>query len=515
MRKILSIILSLIVVMPIMAGENDFSVERLSHAEGVTINGIAASKVKYFSKTAVIRWGKDDAAAMLVKETSTSKLYRLSKRQFDSKGQIKTLEEFFLRTNKTSTRSGVDEAIVTIKQCRNRFSFKEKRVALVVGNAAYTFLPSLQNPQSDAAAVSDKLLSLGFDVVESYDCNDKEFRSLLNQFELIVNRDGYQVVLFYYAGHGIQKDNKNYLIPVSTPLQKPGDVNNCIGCDEVLRSLEGTLSSSRIIIFDACRNFSSAISDRNQKGLAQIQRLAPGTMLIYSTGFGQVANDGEGEHSPFVQALLDNIGKANTNFELEMKDVARETYRLTANQQYPAIAGSLTDNLILNPSVSNVSTRTVTSNTQTAQGLKASDMFTNSEADFEYGVTIYLQCSAYINDKPYHNFASEIKGQLEKVGCRFVESKKDANWIIVANAEVSRIQHYQNMAYFCWIDGNVTITHADGQIIYESRISEIEDGHHDGIKGDGNTRSYESSARDGYKQASHIIAEKAIFLIRQ
>ena len=510
MRKliysILLLFLTLLSVLPANAGGKDYSVERLLHAEDVTIDGVAASNVKYFSKTAIIRWGKNDAAAMLVKETATSKLYRLSKRQFESKGQIETLEEFFLRTNKTSTRSGVDEAIVTIKQCRNRFYFKEKRVALVVGNAAYTFLPSLQNPQSDAAAVSDKLLSLGFDVVESYDCNDKEFRSLLNQFELIVNRDGYQVVLFYYAGHGIQKDNKNYLIPVSTPLQKPSDVNNCIGCNEVLRSLEGTLSSSRIIIFDACRNFSSAISDRNQKGLAQIQRLAPGTMLIYSTGFGQVANDGEGEHSPFVQALLDNIGKANTNFELEMKDVARETYRLTANRQYPAIAGSLTDNLILNPGVSNV---------LTAQGLKASDMFTNSDADFEHGGTIYLQCSAYINDKPYHNFASEIKRQLEKVGCRFVESKKDANWIIVANAEVSRIQNYQNMAYFCWIDGNVTITNADGQIIYENRISEIEDGHHDGIKGDGNTRSYESSARDGYKQASHIIAEKAISLIRQ
>lgn len=395
MLRFLSIILSLIVALPAMAGEKDFSVERLSHADGVTINGIPASKVKFFSKTAIIRWGTDDEAAMLVKETATSKLYRLSKRQFESKGQIKTLEEFFLRTNKTSTRSGADEAVVNVKQCRNRFSYKEKRVALVVGNAAYTALPSLQNPQSDAAAVSDKLRSLGFDVVESYDCNDKEFRSLLNQFEMIVNRDGYQVVLFYYAGHGIQKDGKNYLVPVSTSLQKPADIYSCIGCDDVIHSLEGTPSSSRIIIFDACRNFSSALSDRSHQGLAQIQQLAPGTMLIYSTGFGKVAHDGAGDHSPFVQALLSNIGKANTNFELEMKDVARETYRLTAQQQYPAIAGSLTDNLILNPGASNPSSSTVTNSGSTtgtshptdpqaqaliAQGLKACKKFNYSHA---------------------------------------------------------------------------------------------------------------------------------------
>ncbi len=393
MNKIQLIVAALIMlVLPssrMVAGSNDYKIERLLNAEGVTIDGIPANRVKTFSKTSIIVWGSNDAAAMLVKEVATSKLYRLSKRQFDSKGSIKTLEEFFLRTNKTSTRSTGGEAVVTVKRCNDRFSFSERRIALVIGNSAYTYLPSLQNPQSDATAVTDKLLTLGFDVVEGFDCSSTEFRSVLRQFEQIAN--DYQVVLFYYAGHGIQKNGKNYLVPVTERLQKASDINNCIGCDEVLRSLEGTACNSRIVIFDACRNFSSAVSESNNRGLAQIQQLAPGTMLIYSTGFGQVASDGDGEHSPFAQALLSNIGKSAVSFEMEMKDVARETYRLTSNKQYPAISGTLTENLVLNTkaasSSSGTAKPTVTTygssakaQTLVEQGKKACRTFNYSQA---------------------------------------------------------------------------------------------------------------------------------------
>lgn len=399
MRRIWIVLLAVAVAvmsfsaMSLSGNERDYLVERLLHADDVTINGVKASQVRCFSRTAVIEWGRDEDAAMLVKEVSTSKMYRISKRQFESKGDIRSMKDFFLRTSKTSTRSGGDEAVMRVQQCRNRFAYGERRVALVVGNAGYTVLPPLQNPQSDAAAVSDKLLSLGFDVVESYDCNAHEFRSLLSQFEQIVSRDRYQVVLFYYAGHGIQKDGKNYLVPVEARLQQPKDIDGCIGCDDVIRSLEGTSSTSRIFIFDACRNVSSALIDPGRKGLAQIQQLSPGTMLIYSTGFSQVATDGTGEHSPFAQALLDNVGRPSVYFELEIKDVASETYRLTAQRQYPAIAGSLTDRLVLNPASgtaikveptrSATSTRTTTNGQAEAliaQGKKACKKFDYAQA---------------------------------------------------------------------------------------------------------------------------------------
>ena len=362
MKSVFKYIIAFLVILPLhmslFAGANDYRIMRLAYAEGVTIDGIQAKEGNTFSKKSIIQWGNNNSAAMLVKEIATSKLYKFSKRQFDSKGKIRTLQEFFLRTSQTSTRNAAGEVGVTVKRCDNRFSYGERRVALVIGNAAYTSLPSLQNPLSDAAAVTDKLLSLGFDVVETFDCNYSEFVSVLNQFEQIVKQNNYQTIFFYYAGHGIQKDGKNYLVPVAATLQKPSDISRCIGCDDVLYSLEKTSSKSRIVIFDACRNFSSALSSRETKGLAQIQQLAPGTMLIYSTGFGQVASDGDGEHSPFAQALLGNIGKPAVNFELEMKAVARETYSLTNNLQYPAIAGSLTENLILCPGTNNTSPTT-------------------------------------------------------------------------------------------------------------------------------------------------------------
>lgn len=136
-------------------------------------------------------------------------------------------------------------------------------------------------------------------------------------------------------------------------------------------------------------------------------------------------------------------------------------------------------------------------------------------AVLEYGVAVCLKCTAAINGEPYRAFASDIKGRMEKAGCHFVEDEETADWIIVANAEVIRTQHYQNMAYFSWIDGSVTITNAvTGQVVYENRISEMEDGHRDGIKGDGDTRSYEPSARDGYRQAARIVADKVVSQIK-
>ena len=350
MKKICSfilIILSMTLASAQKAG-NDYEIIGIYKTSGVTIDGAPVKESDTFSKKSTINWGNNEEAVIEVKEIATSNIYTFSKRQFDSKGgMIKNAEEYFYRTNKTSTRETGDEAFLTIKRCSDRFAFKERRIALVIGNTTYTKLPSLQNPLRDALAVTDKLLSLGFDVVETFDCNIAEFRSVLNQFEQIA--DGYQIVLFYYAGHGIQKDGKNYLVPVTEMLQKPTDIDNCVDCEDILRSLERTTCRSRIVIFDACRNFNSALSDKSHKGLTQMHQLAPGTMVVFSTGFGQVASDGDGNHSPFAQALLSNIGQPETSFEMEIKNVANETFRLTSNRQYPAITGSLTETVVLNP----------------------------------------------------------------------------------------------------------------------------------------------------------------------
>lgn len=141
---------------------------------------------------------------------------------------------------------------------------------------------------------------------------------------------------------------------------------------------------------------------------------------------------------------------------------------------------------------------------------------TTMQADLEHGTALYLSCTAQINGVPYRNFESEIKGQMEQLGGHFVESEEEADWIIVAQAEVSRTQHFQNMAFFCWVDGQITITNAsNGKVVYENRLTDMEPSHPDGIKGNGSTSAYEPSARDAYKQAARIVAKKSIEIINQ
>lgn len=374
-RVLTLVLLLLIICLPSAFGQKVYVVQKPKNAAGAKIHNDAVSKGLRFKDTDVIDWGNDDKVAIDATELSTGKLFTFSKRQFEAKGgRIKTVKDYFLRTNKTSTREAGYEAIITVKPCKNRFAFNERRIALVIGNTTYTNLPSLQNPQSDAISVTDKLLTLGFDVVETFDCDYKEFCSALSQFEQIAN--GYQVVLFYYAGHGIQKDGKNYLVPVTTKLQEPNDINHCISCDNILRSLENTSCHSRIVIFDACRKFNSALSDGNNKGLAQIQDLAPGTMLIYSTGFGKEASDGEenSDHSPFAQALLNNIGKPSVDLEKEVKNVMNETLRLTSKRQCPAVTSTLTETIVLNPRVDTQTSRdtVITLSTEKEKNAQAS-----------------------------------------------------------------------------------------------------------------------------------------------
>jgi len=349
-NRVLTLVLLLIICISSVFGQKVYVVQKPKNAAGAKIHNDAVSKGLRFKDTDVIEWGNNDNVAIDATELSTGKLFTFSKRQFESKGgRIKTVKDYFLRTSKTSTRETGSDVPITVKTGIDRFYFKEHRIALVIGNSTYTHLPSLQNPQSDAVSVTDKLLTLGFDVVETFDCDYQEFCSVLSQFEMKAN--DYQLVLFYYAGHGIQKDGRNYLVPVTEQLQKPDDINHCISCDDILRSLERTSCHSRIVIFDACRKFNSALSDGNNKGLAQIQDLAPGTMLIYSTGFGKEASDGEGDsdHSPFAQALLNNIGKPSVDIEKEMKNVMNETLRLTSKRQCPAITSTLTETIVLNP----------------------------------------------------------------------------------------------------------------------------------------------------------------------
>ena len=145
----------------------------------------------------------------------------------------------------------------------------EKRVALVIGNGAYATSP-LKNPVNDAHDLATVLRGLGFEVIHRENIDRIEMRAAVRDFSRRIRQGG--VGLFYFAGHGVQVDGSNYLIPVGTNIEEEFEVaDEGLNADSVLRAMEGADNRLNIIILDACRNNPFARSYRSTtRGLARV-----------------------------------------------------------------------------------------------------------------------------------------------------------------------------------------------------------------------------------------------------
>ncbi|MBN2688328.1 MAG: caspase family protein [Deltaproteobacteria bacterium] len=186
---------------------------------------------------------------------------------------------------------------------------KEPRTALVIGNSAYGTAP-LKNPVNDATATADKLKELGFTVTLKTNAGERDMDEAIRDFGRKLKKNQ-GVGLFYYAGHAIQLGGVNYLLPVNARIEKESDVRfNAINADMVLAEMAYAENGLNIIILDACRDNPFTRSFRSvARGLAIISNAPVGTFISYSTGANQVARDGKGEHSPYTEALLENIAR--------------------------------------------------------------------------------------------------------------------------------------------------------------------------------------------------------------
>jgi uncharacterized caspase-like protein len=163
----------------------------------------------------------------------------------------------------------------------------EKRVALVIGNGAYHDSP-LRNPVNDARLMSATLKSLGFKVLTGENLNQKEMKRIIREFGQQIKSSG--VGLFYYAGHGIQSNGRNYLIPIGADITKEQDIElEALDAGYALAEMEAAQNRMNIVILDACRNNPFGRSYRSaNRGLAQMT--APsGTFIAYATAPGSVA----------------------------------------------------------------------------------------------------------------------------------------------------------------------------------------------------------------------------------
>lgn len=220
----------------------------------------------------------------------------------------------------------------------------EERVALVVGNGAYTAVNELNNPVPDAALIADKLKGLGFKVSLITDSSLVDFKKGISKFGRQLRASGKDATgLFYYAGHGVQSFGSNYLLPVDTVLTDAADLDLvALEASSILRQMFSAKNKTNIVILDACRNnpFEN-IPDFGDNGLAEMK--APtGTFLAYATSPGNVALDGVGGNSPFTSALAEEIATPGTPIEQIFKQVRVRVLKQTDGLQTPWDTSSLT-----------------------------------------------------------------------------------------------------------------------------------------------------------------------------
>ena len=223
----------------------------------------------------------------------------------------------------------------------------EKRVALVIGISKYQSVPRLTNPARDAEIMSQLFRNAGFDVVENgRDLGIADLRKSIRQFS-DVSRDADMAVV-YYAGHGIEVDGANYLVPADAKLASDFDVEDeTISLDRVLKALDGA-KRLRLVILDACRDnpfaktMKRSVSSRSiGRGLAKIEPTMSDTLVAFAAKAGAVANDGDGNNSPFATALVKHIAEPGLDLRLAFGRVRDDVLKSTSYGQEPFVYGSL------------------------------------------------------------------------------------------------------------------------------------------------------------------------------
>jgi len=226
-------------------------------------------------------------------------------------------------------------------------AFAAKRVALVLANSAYQNVAPLPNPVNDGAVMATTLRDAGFDVVDSrHDLSAVETRRALRDFaDRAADAD---IALVYYAGHGLEVEGNNYLIPVDAKLERDTDVyDEAFSLDRILLAVEPA-KQLRLVILDACRDNPFAKTMKKTlasraigRGLAKIEPTSPNTLIAYAAKAGSTAQDGDSKNSPFTIALSKHLTTPGLDVRRAFGFVRDDVLKDTGNRQEPFVYGSL------------------------------------------------------------------------------------------------------------------------------------------------------------------------------
>lgn len=226
----------------------------------------------------------------------------------------------------------------------------EKRTALIIGNSNYKDAP-LRNPVNDANDFAMALQRCGFDVKKTINANRKQMRESIRIFGNRIRKGG--VGLFYYAGHGIQLDGENYLVPIDAAVESEDEIKDeCLMVSSVLRKMEAANNKLNIIILDACRNnpFPRKFRSTN-RGLA-VMDAPTGSLLAYSTAPGSVASDGQNRNGLYTYSLLKHLNTPGLSLIDLFINVRNDVVTLSNGKQIPWESQSLRGHFYFIPTIS-------------------------------------------------------------------------------------------------------------------------------------------------------------------
>ncbi|MBV9968406.1 MAG: caspase family protein [Xanthobacteraceae bacterium] len=229
----------------------------------------------------------------------------------------------------------------------------ERRVALVIGNSAYRNASPLPNTLNDANAIAALFRSVGFEVVSSRnELGVLEFKRAVRDF--LITAETADIAVVYYAGHGIEVNGANFLIPVDAKLARDYDVEDeAVALDRIIWALQ-PVRRLRLILLDACRDnpfaerLQRSVSTRAapKSGLGKLDDVSADTLVAYAAKERSVSYDGGGTNSPFAAALLKHIAEPGLDIRIALGRVRDDVRRTTAGRQEPFIYGSLGGSII-------------------------------------------------------------------------------------------------------------------------------------------------------------------------
>lgn len=321
-----------------------------------------------------------------------------------------------------------------------------KRIALVLGNGAYKYAPHLKNPLNDANAISTMLAGLDFQVIKGVDLKRSELQKKLRQFARGLSKT--DVALFFYAGHGLQIDGVNYLVPTDAKVATEDDVEfELVALRSVIALMERK-TTANLVFLDACRdnplarNLARNMGTRSTsigRGLAKV-KTGLGTFVAFATQPGNVALDGQGTNSPFTDGILKHIATPDLDIALMMRRVRRDVLTATKGKQVPWTNSSLTDpfHFVRTPAATSSQSSSSSSQSRFQQIVAAYNATKQvgsceAHAAFEasYSKTLFARLSAewrknHCVPQSPGALIRALQTELKRVGC--YDGLVDGNW---------------------------------------------------------------------------------------